>query len=210
MYKTIKDKASAEVVEKKSKFIANLYYVESVEQAEEIIQNTKKKYFDARHNCYAYNIKDNNSIISKSSDDGEPVGTAGAPMLNIIKKNEIYNVLIIVTRYFGGILLGTGGLVKAYSEATINAIENAQIVTEEDGLELEFIVGYNDSEKFKGYCNKKSINIISSDYGEKVKYIIEVNDEEKNKILESINELNFKIENYKILRSKKIRKNIEK
>ena len=210
MYKTIKDTSSAEVVEKKSKFIANMYYVENVKQAEEIIQSTRKKYYDARHNCFAYNIKEDDLIISRSSDDGEPSGTAGAPMLNIIQKNELNNVLVVVTRYFGGILLGTGGLVKAYSEATISAIKNAQIVTEEDGFEIEVVTNYNDSEKFKTYCNKNSINIINSEYSENVKCIIEVNEREKDKFIESIKELNFKIEDYKIIKNKKIQKNIEK
>ena len=113
MYKTIEKNISAELVEKKSKFIANIFYIESKEEAEEIIKNTNKKYHDARHNCYAYRVFNNEEIIEKSSDDGEPSGTAGAPMLTIISKNNLINILVIVTRYFGGILLGTGGLVKA-------------------------------------------------------------------------------------------------
>lgn len=120
MFKTIKEEnVQAEIVEKKSKFIANVFYVETSRDAEEIIKNINKKYYDARHNCYAYSVKNPNESIKRFSDDGEPSGTAGAPMLNIIEKNNISNILIIVTRYFGGILLGTGGLVRAYSEATI-------------------------------------------------------------------------------------------
>ena len=117
MFKTIKQNASAEVVEKKSKFIANIFYVESREEAESIIKEVNKKYHDARHNCYAYRIVTEEGIVEKASDDGEPSGTAGAPMLNILSKNNLGNLLVIVTRYFGGILLGTGGLVKAYSSA---------------------------------------------------------------------------------------------
>ena len=210
MYKTIKEQVCAEVVEKKSKFIANLYYVQSIEEAEKIIQNTKKKFYDARHNCYAYNIKTKDGFEYKSSDDGEPAGTAGAPMLNIIKKNELANVLIIVTRYFGGVLLGTGGLVKAYSEATLKAIENAEVAVEEEGLELEVTDNYNDLEKIKFYCKQNQLSIIDIKYDEKIKCILEMNEEEKDKIIENIKELNFKIENYKVLRNKKIRKNIEK
>jgi len=210
MYKTIKESICTQIVEKKSKFIANLFYVENVKEAEQILQDIKKKYYDARHSCYAYNIKYKDSIIFKSSDDGEPAGTAGAPMLNILKKNELYNVLIIVTRYFGGILLGTGGLVKAYSEATIKAIEKARIITQEDGLEIKFELTYNDFEKFKIYCNKNLLNIINSEYGEKVNCIIEANEEEKNRIINNINNLNFKIDDYKILKNKKIQKSTEK
>lgn len=209
MYKTIMENTSAEVVEKKSKFIANLYYVQNVEEAEQIIQNIKKKYYDARHNCYAYSIQTKEGLINKSSDDGEPSGTAGAPMLNIITKNELFNVLIIVTRYFGGILLGTGGLVKAYSEATLDAINKARFVTEEEGMELEVTVNYNDVEKLNYYCTKNGLKIINTEYEEKVKYIIEINEEEKIKMLENINELNFKIEDYSKIKDRKIRKNVD-
>jgi len=209
MYKTIIENTSAEVIEKKSKFIANLYYVNSTEEAEQLVQNVKKKYYDARHNCYAYSIKTKEGLINKFSDDGEPSGTAGAPMLNIITKNELFNVLIIVTRYFGGILLGTGGLVKAYSEATLGAIKKAQLVVEEEGLELEVTVNYNDFEKLNYYCIKNSLKMINTEYEEKVKCLIEMNEQEKNKIIENINELNFKIENYKEIKNKKIRKNVD-
>lgn len=209
MYKTIMENTSAEVVEKKSKFIANLYYVQSAQETEQIIQNTKKKYYDARHNCYAYSIQTKEGLINKSSDDGEPSGTAGAPMLNIITKNELFNVLIIVTRYFGGILLGTGGLVKAYSEATLEAIKKASLVTEEEGMEIELTVNYNDVEKLNYYCTKNSLKIINTEYEEKVKCLIEMNEQEKSKMLENINELNFNIENYRKIKDKKIRKNVD-
>ena len=125
---TIMEDVQAEVVEKKSKFIANFFYIETVEQAEEIIKNTKKKYFDARHNCIAYRVVNDGQCVEKSSDDGEPSGTAGAPMLNILQKNGLANVLIIVTRYFGGILLGTGGLVRAYSDSLLKVIEKSTLV----------------------------------------------------------------------------------
>ena len=209
MYKTINQNTSAEVVEKKSKFIANLYYVQTTEEAEQIIQNVKKKYYDARHNCYAYSIKTKEGLINKSSDDGEPSGTAGAPMLNIITKNELFNVLIIVTRYFGGILLGTGGLVKAYSQATIEVIQKAQFVIEEEGVDLEVIVNYNDFEKLNYYCTKNSLKIINTEYEEKVKCIIEMNEQEKNEIIKNINELNFIIEEYRVIKNKKVRKNVD-
>ncbi len=123
MFKSIKHNASSEIVEKKSKFIANIFYIESKEEAEKLIKDVNKKYHDARHNCYAYRVISSDGIIEKASDDGEPSGTAGAPMLNILSKNELANVLIIVTRYFGGILLGTGGLVRAYSRSNDRSIK---------------------------------------------------------------------------------------
>ncbi len=118
-YKTIKNNENYEIIEKKSRFIGHIFEVQTINDAENIIKQIKKKYHDARHNCYAYRILENNQIMQKSSDDGEPASTAGLPILNVLEKNQLVNVLIVVTRYFGGILLGTGGLVKAYSNCAI-------------------------------------------------------------------------------------------
>ena len=159
MYKTIKENVSAELVEKKSKFIANLFYIESREEAEDIIKMQKKKYYDARHNCYAFRVLEEDGIIEKSSDDGEPSGTAGAPMLNILSKMEITNVLVIVTRYFGGILLGTGGLVKAYSNSTKLALEKAEISMLEEGFVYKLELNYSDLENFKYFMKNNEIKI---------------------------------------------------
>ena len=128
--KTINENITEQIVEKKSKFICNLIYVNSIEEVEENLQKIRKKYYDAKHNCFAFRLQNKNGIVEKSSDDGEPSGTAGAPMLNLLSKNELVNCLAVVTRYFGGILLGTGGLVRAYSEVTKKAIESANIVEE--------------------------------------------------------------------------------
>lgn len=210
MYRTINENISSEIVEKKSKFIANIFYVQTIEEAENKLDEIKKKYYDARHNCYAFSIMTKQGIINKSSDDGEPSGTAGAPILNILNKNKIINVLVVVTRYFGGVLLGTGGLVKAYSQATIEALDKANFVIEELGEELEIEIEYADLEKLNYYCNQNNLKIVNNIYEEKIKCIIEVNEVEKNKIIDNINELNFKIINYKIIKEKNIRKNIEK
>lgn len=209
MSKTILKNTSAQIVEKKSKFIANIYYVQSQEEVENILKEIRKKYYDARHNCYAYSILTNNGIVNKMSDDGEPSGTAGAPMLNIITKNELTNILVVVTRYFGGILLGTGGLVKAYSEATMQALEKATIVNEEIGYEVEITVLYNEWEKVKYYLEKSNILIIDVKYNEKIVSKIEVTEEEKNKIKELIDECSLKIEKLNTIKQKNIRKNIE-
>ena len=128
--KTINENITEQIIEKKSKFICDLIYVSSEKEVEENLQKIRKKYYEAKHHCFAYRLQNKNGIIEKSSDDGEPSGTAGAPMLNLLTKNELVNCLAIVTRYFGGILLGTGGLVRAYSEVTKNAIESANIVEE--------------------------------------------------------------------------------
>ena len=159
-FKTIEKENSAEIVEKKSRFIANIYNVESKEEAEEKIKQIKKKYYDAKHHCFAFSIIEENGITQKSSDDGEPSGTAGAPILNIIKSNNLQNVVIIVTRYFWGILLGTGGLTRAYSEAAGKVVEQSELIQKEPGMEVELEIAYNDNEKFKYYCQKNNINII--------------------------------------------------
>ena len=206
-FKTIEGKVTAEVEEKKSRFIANLFYVESVEEAENCLKQIKKKYYDARHNCYAYVVKEE-SIIKKSSDDGELSGTAGSPILNVIERNNLCNVIIIVTRYFGGILLGTGGLVRAYTEAATNAVNQAKIVEQEKGLEVEFEVSYADIEKFKYYCNLKNIKIVNITYTENVKIVIDLTEEEKNEILEGY-KYNEKLPNiikHTILSEKYLRK----
>ena len=169
MFKTIKESVSAEIVEKKSKFIANVFYIESIEEAEEKIKELNKKYFDARHNCYAYSVYTEDGIINKYSDNGEPSGTAGAPMLNIIKSKELTNILIIVTRYFGGILLGTGGLVRAYSGATQKALENVIEIKKDLGVNAKIIVTYSDIEKLKYYLKQKDIEITKIDYIENKK-----------------------------------------
>ena len=116
-YKTVSGEGEAEIVEKKSRFIAHVFPVESESEALEQIEKTKKKYWDARHNCYAYVIGIDGKL-QRYSDDGEPGGTAGMPMLEVLLGEEVKNTLVVVTRYFGGTLLGTGGLVRAYSKST--------------------------------------------------------------------------------------------
>lgn len=184
VFNTIEEENSAEITEKKSKFIANIYNVESKEEAEEKIKQIKKKYYDAKHHCFAFSIIEENGITQKSSDDGEPSGTAGAPILNIIKSNNLQNVLIIVTRYFGGILLGTGGLTRAYSEAAGTVVEQSKLIQKETGMEIELEIDYNDNEKFKYYCQKNNINIIKIEYAENILYKIELNEKEYKKIEE--------------------------
>ncbi len=182
-FKTILEKElSAEIVEKKSRFIATIFYVNSVEEAEEKIKIIKKRYYDAKHNCFAYIVNDDKVFIKKSSDDGEPSGTAGAPMVEILEKQGLANLLIVVTRYFGGILLGTGGLVRAYSDSLKKALEKATIVELEQGFELDVELDYSNFEKFKYYCSKNNINIINCTYLDNVICKIELNEIEKEKL----------------------------
>lgn len=206
-FKTIKENVTVEIEEKHSKFIANIFYVENVAAAEETIKQVKKQYYDARHNCFAY-IVDEENKVKKFSDDGEPSGTAGSPILNVLEKNELCNVLVVVTRYFGGILLGAGGLVRAYTEAATKAVEKAETAYQEKGYEIEIYVSYQDMEKLKYYCSKNNIKIINIEYGENVKCIIEVTNEEKENILAD-NTYDDKMANvleFNIIKEKYIRK----
>jgi len=180
MFKTIKENTLAEIIEKKSKFIANIFYVESREEAESLIKEINRKYHDARHNCYAYRVIENELIIEKSSDDGEPSGTAGAPMLNILSKNNYANVLVIVTRYFGGILLGTGGLVKAYSSACALGLEKADIIEKNIADLYKIEINYTDVDKFKYFAKNNNIIILKEEYLENV--ILEIGLKEENAI----------------------------
>lgn len=203
---TIKENVQAEIVEKKSKFIANLFYIENIEEAEKIVKETRKKYFDARHNCIAYRVIEDGQIIERFSDDGEPSGTAGAPMLNILQKNGYVNVLIVVTRYFGGILLGTGGLVRAYSDSLTLAIEKSIKIEKRLGNQLEVIVDYSELDNFKYYCRNNKINIIESTFEEKIICKIEMENDKKEKLVEDFNTKKVKIIEYKELCKKYITK----
>lgn len=139
-YKTVKLEASDEFVEKHSRFIGYCKPVKSESEAVEFINMIKKKHWDARHNCYAYSLREGQ--VRRYSDDGEPSGTAGIPMLDIITKSEAVDVVVVVTRYFGGILLGTGGLVRAYSRGCKIALEAAQVVEMRLCCECEISCSY--------------------------------------------------------------------
>ena len=205
---SIKEHSYSEFMEKKSKFIGNLFYVESVEEAEEIIKKVRKKYFDAKHNCIAYRILEKEQIVERFSDDGEPQGTAGAPMLNILQKNNLLNVLIVVTRYFGGILLGTGGLLRAYQNSLMLTMENGEKVKKCAGDVLEIVLEYSDFENFKYYCKNNKINITKTEYAEKIVCKIELEVDKKQKLLKDFETKNIKLSNIKELYKKFITKSI--
>ena len=207
---TILNDETAEIVEKKSKFIANLIYVESIEDAENKIKEIKKKYHDARHNCVAYRVSEGGQIVEKSSDDGEPSGTAGGPMLNILQKNNLCNLVVIVTRYFGGILLGTGGLVRAYSEATQQVIEKSTQIMKVQGVEIEVGLDYSNLEIFKYYCKNNEINIKDTNYFENIILKIEMEKNRKNIFLEDIETKKLNVQYFQVIEEKYINKTVEK
>ena len=207
---TIKENVSEEITEKKSKFIANLVKVRNKQEAEDVISKIKKNYHDARHNCVAYRVIEDDMIIEKSSDDGEPSGTAGGPMLNILQKNNLCNVLVIVTRYFGGILLGTGGLVRAYSEATTRAIENSERVEMVYGVQMQAKIEYSEYEKFKYYCQKNNIKIESSEYDQDIICKIELENDVKEKLINDFTTKNVILKELDQINKKIIEKSIIK
>lgn len=203
---TIEKNTDAIVTEKKSKFIANLIYVQNKKDAEEKIKEIRKKYFDARHNCSAYRVIENGLIYEKSSDDGEPSGTAGAPMLGILQRNNLCNVLVVVTRYFGGVLLGTGGLVRCYSQSTIDAVDKSIKLKMCEGTEYKVKVKYEEIENFKYFCNKRDISIINIDYGENIICNIELENENKESFIKDIQEQKVKVLENKELCQRLIKK----
>lgn len=181
MFKSISNNASAEIVEKKSRFIANIFIINSKEEAEKILTENKKKYYNAKHNCYAYIIEN----IEKFSDDGEPSGTAGAPLLDLLKSKGLKNILIIVTRYFGGILLGTGGLVRAYTESAKKALEKTNIIDKEYGVRYLVEISYSNLQNLEYLCKKIGINIINIDYKVNIVVTLESNNEKKEQLEKS-------------------------
>ena len=135
-YKTVLEGGTGEIVEKKSRFIATVRPVKNEEEPLAFLEEMRKKYWDARHNCYAYSIGKNREF-TRCSDDGEPSGTAGRPMLDVILGEDIYNVAVVVTRYFGGVLLGTGGLVRAYSKAVQEGLAGSLVIEKKKGISLK-------------------------------------------------------------------------
>ena len=204
MFKTIAKDSNSEIVEKKSKFIANVFYVESIQEAEEKIKEIKRKYYDAKHNCFAYSVFSEEGIINRFSDDGEPSGTAGSPMLNIINSKELTNILVVVTRYFGGILLGTGGLVRAYTSVFQEALKQTKEIEKDVGMREKIVTTYQDLEKLKYYLKQKNIDIMKIEYNEDVNVFIDISKEKLKKLQSSIKDLNFEIKEINLIEEKYI------
>ena len=158
-------------IEKKSKFICHLYSVKNVDEITEILKSEKKKYYDARHHCFAYILGDDASDI-KCSDDGEPSGTAGRPMLDVLQKEGVTDILCVVIRYFGGTLLGTGGLVRAYQSALKDAIEKSSFKNESEAVIVKYKYAYNFDAKISSYLRDKNIKVLANDYSDMVEITI--------------------------------------
>ena len=166
-YKTVYKGGEGEITEKKSRFIATVVPVHTEEEALKFIEAMKKKYWNATHNCFAYVIGEHDEL-QRCSDDGEPGGTAGKPMLDVLTGEEIHNAAIVVTRYFGGTLLGTGGLVRAYSSAAKQGLASSVIITKIPGVKLRLATDYAGLGKIQYIFGQRGIKILYSFYTDKV------------------------------------------
>ena len=174
--------------EKKSRFIAQVYAVENEEQANEYIEAARKKYWDARHNCYAFVIGKNGDV-TRCSDDGEPSGTAGKPILEVISGSGVYNCLVIVTRYFGGTLLGTGGLVRAYTKSAKDAILDSEMAKVVDGEQYTVVSDYSFVGKIQRIAEEIGAVISNTEYAENVTFtlVIEKGSNIEHRVIEGTN-----------------------
>ncbi len=176
-YKVLETGGEGEIVEKKSRFIATLAPVHSEEEAAAFIDSIKKKYWDARHNCSAF-VLGERAQVTRCSDDGEPSGTAGKPMLEVLLGAGVRNAAVVVTRYFGGTLLGTGGLVRAYTQAVQAGLENCNVARMQYGCELGIRTDYNGIGKIQYLLGQRGLEIKSSEYTDIVTLKLEVPFEE--------------------------------
>ncbi len=167
-FKTVLQKGYAVYEEKKSEFIANVFPVKTEEEALSFLNEMKKQYKDARHNCFAYIIMENGVLKERYSDDGEPSGTAGMPILEVIRREELQNLLVVVTRYFGGTLLGTGGLVRAYGKSAKDGVLNAKIIEKLVYKKFVYEVSYETSGKLQFAIIQNNGIIAETEYGENV------------------------------------------
>lgn len=176
-----------EIVEKKSRFIGQIMPVYSEEEAYAFVEKIKKKHYDARHNCFAFSIGDEMPLL-RFSDDGEPQGTAGKPILEVINGSEIHNICIVVTRYFGGTLLGTGGLVRAYTDAAKEALANCQTKRKQRIYPVTIKTDYTDMGKIQYIIGNMDIRVVDKVFTNDVEFILEVPVELCDKLVAEVTE----------------------
>lgn len=186
-YKTVYQGKSGEIIEKKSRFIATVRLVENEEEALSFIEEMKKKYWNATHNCFAYVIGEHRETV-RCSDDGEPSGTAGKPMLDVLLGEEMYNTAVVVTRYFGGTLLGTGGLVRAYSKAVQEGLVQSSIIVKQYGAILKIETDYNGLGKIQYLIGERKIPVLDSEYTDKVQIRIILPEKETDRFVRELTE----------------------
>ncbi|GEL13784.1 hypothetical protein FC15_GL001794 [Lapidilactobacillus concavus DSM 17758] len=176
-YRTIAKNGEAEIVIKKSRFIASIARVESETEAQTFLEETRQKFAKATHHCFAYQLGFNNEI-QRMSDDGEPSGTAGAPILDVLEKQQLNNLICVVTRYFGGIKLGAGGLIRAYSHATSNVIQITGLVAGIQQQRYRLTIDYHQLPILTNYLTQQAIVVAATEYTEQVQIAIWLNDDQ--------------------------------
>lgn len=184
----VKQGGSGELIEKKSRFIANVYAIEGEEDAKRILDTLRKKYWDARHNCYAFVAGDHDEL-QRCSDDGEPSGTAGKPILEMITGRRLHNCMIVVTRYFGGTLLGTGGLVRAYQGAARAGLQESVIVERIGGNAVDIVTDYQSLEKINYSAAQLGITIENVEYTEVITIHVVVEDDKCDRLVNTVTEI---------------------
>lgn len=184
-YRVVYEGGEGEIVEKKSRFIATVRPIETEEEAVAFVNEMKKKYWDARHNCSAFVIGSRQEV-TRCSDDGEPAQTAGRPMLDVLLREGITNVAVVVTRYFGGVLLGTGGLVRAYQSATQAGLAASKIIEKRQGKKLIIHTDYNGLGKLQYLFGQQKTAILDTEYAADVVLTIFVPVEQKDFLYKEI------------------------
>jgi len=185
---TIKSNGTHEIEIKKSRFICTMARIENEDQAKNIIAKVSKDNAKANHNCFAYMLGDDDHI-QRESDNGEPSGTAGVPILEVLKMNQLHNVLAVVTRYFSGIKLGAGGLIRAYSNATSTTIDSLGIVKLVNKQEIKLTIEYNQFDKLKYFLEQASIPIEATNYTDKIEVVIAVSKQDFEPLITQITNL---------------------
>lgn len=183
--RTVYSGGEGEIIEKKSRFIATVRPVSSEEEAVAFINEMKKKYWDARHNCSAFVIGERQEV-TRCSDDGEPAQTAGRPMLDVLLREDIHNAAVVVTRYFGGVLLGTGGLVRAYQKAVQEGLAASVIIDKKEGRYLTVGTDYTGLGKLQYLIAQKNLTTIDTIYTERVEVLLMVPVEEQQEVEKEI------------------------
>lgn len=179
-YKIVYKGGEAEIIEKKSRFIAHVAPAETEEEALAFIEKIRKEYWDARHNCTAYSVGIQQPVL-RCSDDGEPSKTAGMPMMEVIQGEELHNIVIVATRYFGGTLLGTGGLIRAYTKSAQEGIKNSQIITKYPGQRMRVKCDYTSSGKIQYIAASEHIPVLNVEYTDEVEFDLMVPAEQAEK-----------------------------
>lgn len=183
--------AESDVEVKKSHFLCELKLVKSEDEAKAFIDSVRKKHYDARHHCFAMRIGSPEAVFERSGDDGEPQGTAGKPMLEILKGAALYDVCAVVTRYFGGTLLGTGGLVRAYSDSLKEALTKSEMAELKSGLKIKVCCGYSEAEKIKRQAYNMNIKSIGEEYTENCIISFLVPEGDKDVFLNKVSQLSL-------------------